>query len=79
VNAVRQIAYHYQPGESGSSEFAIWHLGASNVTVYSAEGRELKVIPLAVPDHASADEAAQSYRPVDVVNESSNLYPAGAS
>jgi hypothetical protein len=74
----RQIAYHYQPGESGSSEFAIWHLGASNVTVYSPEGRMLKVLPLGAPIREEADQKARSHGPVDVVNESSNLYPAGA-
>src|ERR1017187_9912459 len=76
---IRQIVYRYPARDPGTGDFAVWHVGASVVTVYGAEGRELKVLPLAHADEYAALTAARTHRPVDVVNESSNLYPAGAS
>lgn len=74
----RQIVYRYPPGESGSGQFAVWHLGAPEVTVYYPEGQTLKVLPLEAATRADADQAARSHREVVSVTESDSLYP-GAS
>ena len=73
---VRQVVYRYPPGESGSGQFAVWHLGASVVTVYYPEGQVLKVLPLQAAARADADRAAGSHREVVSVTKSDSLYPS---
>lgn len=73
---IRQIVYRYPARDSGTGDFAVWHLGTSVVTVYSAEGRELKVKPLTVPNEYAALSASRTHGPVVLITASTNLYPA---
>ena len=75
---IRQFVYRYPARDPGTGDFAVWHVGASVVTVYGADGRELKVLPLSVPAMACATSAARTHGAVRLVTASTNLYPAGA-
>jgi hypothetical protein len=75
----RQIVYRYRAGWTGAGEFAVWHLGTAELRVYGPEGDPRGFAHLATPDRASADRAARSHGVYDSADESSNLYPAGAS
>jgi len=77
TEVVRQIVYRYPAGDSGSGQFAVWHLGASVVTVYGPEGNKLRTLRLSTARRTDADVAAWAHGEVMSETESSNLYPAG--
>jgi hypothetical protein len=76
--AVKQVKYSYEPGESGSAWFAIWHIGADVVRIYSPEGEERASIPVDGTRFA-ADQAAAMFGPgtstVVQTMEQDKIYP----
>lgn len=76
---IRQIVYRYPARDPGTGDFAVWHLGTAQVTVYGAEGRVLRVLKMITTARIEADEVVRAHGPVELITASTNLYPASAS
>lgn len=72
---MRQVVYRYPAGETGSGEFAVWHIGTDRFCAYSAEGIERWKVTLNGTTREYADTAASDYGQVVSATESPNLYP----
>jgi hypothetical protein len=75
TGTTRQIVFRYWAGLSGTGDFAVWHLGTTQVTFYMPEGTVRRMIDLPRATELDAQLAAETHGEITSRHYSANIYP----